>query len=105
MTGPGSQASRLPRGLVAPADFCRRHAFLVVFAGLAAAAASGLYISGHPGIDNDTDQMFDASLPGRPRVTMEISTWSADLISCHASMKSGRCSFHRASDRDSDPDD
>jgi hopanoid biosynthesis associated RND transporter like protein HpnN len=65
MTMPGSWAWLLQRGLVGLVDHCRRHALWVVLAGVVLAGASGLYASRHLGINTDTGQMFEASLPWR----------------------------------------
>jgi hypothetical protein len=67
MTKRNSWASLLTGGLEGLADQCRRHALWVVIAGVALAGASGLFASHHLGVNTDTDQMFDASLPWRQR--------------------------------------
>ena len=70
MTNPAAfttphQPSLWQRILVSVVDRCRRYAWQVVLVGALFAAASGVYASGHLGINTDTDQMFDASLPWR----------------------------------------
>ena len=65
MTKHTSWASLLTGGLASLADRCRRHALWVVIAGVVLAGACGAFASRHLGINTDTDQMFDASLPWR----------------------------------------
>jgi uncharacterized protein len=60
-----SWASLLTGGLASLADQCRRHALWVVIAGVVMAGASGGFASRNLGINIDTDQMFEASLPWR----------------------------------------
>lgn len=60
-----SWTSLLIDALVGHADQRRRHALFVVIAGVVLAVASGLFASRHLGINTDTDQMFNASLPWR----------------------------------------
>src|SRR5262245_58590304 len=67
MSTTGSGASFFQRALVRLVDASRRHAWTVVLAGIVLAAGSGLYSSGHLGVNTDTDQMFSASLPCRQR--------------------------------------
>ena len=55
------------RLLVGLVEFCRRHAVLVVVAGLALAGFAGTYARHHLGISTDTDKMFAKSLPWRQR--------------------------------------
>jgi uncharacterized protein len=65
--GEHSGASFMQRILVRLVDASRRHAWLVVLAGILLAAGSGVYASHHLGVNTDTDQMFSASLPWRQR--------------------------------------
>ena len=70
MTNPAAfttpdQPSLWQRILVSVVDYCRRYAWQVVLVGALLAGASGVYASRHLGINTDTDQMFDASLPWR----------------------------------------
>ncbi len=51
--------------LVRLADASRRHAVLVVLAGIVLTVLSVLYAAGHLGVSTDTDKMFAASLPWR----------------------------------------
>jgi hopanoid biosynthesis associated RND transporter like protein HpnN len=67
MSGQDSGASFLERALVRLVDASRRHAWMVVLAGILTAAGSGVYASRHLGVNTDTDQMFSASLPWRQR--------------------------------------
>ncbi len=57
----------IPRLLARLVDASRRHARLVVLAGLLLAAGAGVYARHHLGVNTDTDQMFSASLPWRQR--------------------------------------
>ena len=59
--------SFMQRTLVWLVDGSRRHAWMVVLAGILLAAGSGFYASHHLGVNTDTDQMFSASLPWRQR--------------------------------------
>ncbi len=56
--------NRLLVGLV---EYSRRHALIVVLAGLALAAFSAIYAVNHLSVTTDTDQMFAESLPWRQR--------------------------------------
>ena len=67
MSGTDSDASLLQRALVRLVDASRRHAWMVVLAGVLLAAGSGFYASHHLGVNTDTDEMFSASLPWRQR--------------------------------------
>lgn len=55
------------RLLVDVVDLCRKHALLVVLAGILLAAFSGWYASSNLGISTDTDKMFSDQLPWRQR--------------------------------------
>ena len=67
MSSQESGGSFLQRALVRLVDASRRHAGMVVLAGILLAAGSGFYASRHLGVNTDTDQMFSASLPWRQR--------------------------------------
>ena len=57
----------LPRLLAALAEYCRRRARLVVFAGLVLAALSAALAATRLGVTTDTDALFDTGLPWRQR--------------------------------------
>jgi uncharacterized protein len=57
----------LERLLARLVDTSRRHAWIVVIAGILLAGGSGFYASRHLGVNTDTDEMFSASLPWRQR--------------------------------------
>ena len=57
----------LPRLLAAIATYCRRHARLVVLAGLMLALLAGALSATRLGVTTDTDALFDARLPWRQR--------------------------------------
>ena len=57
----------IQRPLVRLADASRRHAALVVLAGVLLTLLSVLYAAGHLGVTTNTDKMFAASLPWRQR--------------------------------------
>jgi hopanoid biosynthesis associated RND transporter like protein HpnN len=52
------------------AEFCRRHARLVLMASALLAVLSGLYASQHLGVSTDTDELFASSLPWRQRAAV-----------------------------------
>src|ERR1700756_3551646 len=62
-----SGAIFIQSALIRLVDASRRHAWMVVLAGILLAAGSGFYASRHLGVNTDTDQMFSASLPWRQR--------------------------------------
>jgi len=62
-----SGAHFIQSALIRLVDASRRHAWMVVLAGILLAAGSGFYASRHLGVNTDTDQMFSASLPWRQR--------------------------------------
>jgi len=72
--------SFMQRTLVWLVDGSRRHAWMVVLAGILLAAGSGFYASHHLGVNTDTDQMFSASLPWRQRAWQ----WTAPSRSSRA---------------------
>ena len=59
----------LQRLLVALVETSRRHALLVVLAGLLLATLCGLYAVRHLGVSTDTDLLFSERLPWRQRAT------------------------------------
>ena len=66
------EASFLQRVLASLVDLSRRHAWVVVAAGVVLAIGSAVFAARHLGVNTDTDAMFSASLPWRQRaIAME----------------------------------
>jgi hopanoid biosynthesis associated RND transporter like protein HpnN len=57
----------LPQLLARLAEFCRRHALLVVLASVLLAGFSAFFAMHHLGVSTDTDDLFSGNLPWRQR--------------------------------------